>query len=180
MRKSLLLLIIGWLKWMAPALGAAPATRPVTPVDGREILAFNSGQTPIEPPDTLAPPDSRYSSGSFSSKKIFFEKKKNKASTHRLWRQKDGTGKTDALAVLSFVLGVLTITNPYTALPFGIAAIVLGIIALNRIEQTGKKGKGWALSGITLGALFLLFWLIMLMLMVLLVGFYLWHIFLFF
>jgi len=101
MRKSLLLLIIGWLKWMAPALGAAPATRPVTPVDGREILAFNSGQTPIEPPDTLAPPDSRYSSGSFSSKKIFFEKKKKKASTNRLWRQKDGTGKTDALAVVA-------------------------------------------------------------------------------
>jgi hypothetical protein len=90
------------------------------------------------------------------------------------------TGKTDVCAVLSFVFGLLTLTNPYTALPFGIAAIVLGFVALKRIRERGTKGQGWALAGIIMGFLFLLLWVVMALLMLLLVGFYLFHIIRFF
>ncbi len=92
----------------------------------------------------------------------------------------DPTGKTDVCAVLSFVFGILTLTNPYSALPFGIAAIVLGFVALKRIRDRGTRGQGWAVAGIIMGFLFLLFWLVMVLLLLLLVGFYLFHIFLFF
>ncbi len=78
------------------------------------------------------------------------------------------------------MFGALTLTNPYTALPFGIAAIALGLAALRRIETSGRKGRGLAIAGIAMGFLFLLFWLIMVVLMVLLIGFYLFHIFYFF
>lgn len=92
----------------------------------------------------------------------------------------DQDAKTDVCAILSFVFGALTLTNPYTALPFGIAAIALGLAALRRIETSGRKGRGLAIAGIAMGFLFLLFWLIMVVLMVLLIGFYLFHIFYFF
>ncbi|MDT5221687.1 MAG: hypothetical protein QOF15_3792 [Mycobacterium sp.] len=42
------------------------------------------------------------------------------------------------------------------------AGIILGVIALKRIKQTGEGGRGWAIAGIIIGALsvaaLLLFW----------------------
>ena len=37
----------------------------------------------------------------------------------------------------------------------GIVGIILGIVALNQIKQTGQQGRGLAIAGIAVGAAFL-------------------------
>ncbi len=59
-----------------------------------------------------------------------------------------GTNGLAVAALISGILGFLCIT--------AIAAIVLGIVALGQIRKTGKKGKGLAIAGIVLGAIWLL------------------------
>jgi prepilin-type processing-associated H-X9-DG protein len=58
--------------------------------------------------------------------------------------------KLSSLAIISLVLGIvgLAFCGPF----LGIPAIVIGIIALNRIGSKGQEGKGMAIAGITTGA----------------------------
>lgn len=51
---------------------------------------------------------------------------------------------TDGFAIAALVTGILGM---------GIVAIVLGIVALNRINRSGQDGKGLAIAGIVLGAI---------------------------
>ncbi|NHP16432.1 DUF4190 domain-containing protein [Rhodococcus sp. IC4_135] len=44
----------------------------------------------------------------------------------------------------------------------GIVGIILGIVALNQIKQTGQEGRGLAIAGIAIGAVFLAFFLVIL------------------
>ena len=44
-----------------------------------------------------------------------------------------------------------------TGIPAGLVGVILGIIALNQIKDTGENGKGLAIGGIVIGALLLLF-----------------------
>ena len=62
--------------------------------------------------------------------------------------------RTLGLAILSLIFGCLFII-PFLGMLFGIAAIVLGIIALVKISNNSEtlKGKGLAISGIVLGAI---------------------------
>ncbi len=62
--------------------------------------------------------------------------------------------KTLGIAILSLIFGCFFII-PFLGAIFGIAAIVLGIVALVKISNNKKtlKGKGLAISGITLGAI---------------------------
>jgi hypothetical protein len=50
---------------------------------------------------------------------------------------------TNTLAIIGFVAAFLC----------GIAGIVMGIIAMNQIKQSGQKGQGLAIAAIAVGAL---------------------------
>jgi hypothetical protein len=66
--------------------------------------------------------------------------------------------KTSGFAITSFVLGMCFFIPFVTA----ILAIIFGIIGLDDVKKNNKKGKGLAISGIVLGALFFLFWVFVL------------------
>jgi hypothetical protein len=72
--------------------------------------------------------------------------------------------KTSSLAITSLVLGIVSIPLLFLwgiGTLFGIAALVLGIIALNRINKTKSSGKGMAIAGIATGGFTLLVALIL-------------------
>jgi len=62
-------------------------------------------------------------------------------------------------AIVSFVLGLIGL--PMTCMPFGLAAILVGIYARGHIEQSrGRlRGDGLAIAGITLGVISSGLWL---------------------
>jgi hypothetical protein len=62
----------------------------------------------------------------------------------------------DILAICALVSGILAIVGYYGSFLFGVAAIVLGVIALKK----GTSRRGMALAGIILGAIGLFFWII--------------------
>src|SRR5262249_11864489 len=62
-----------------------------------------------------------------------------------------GTGKADGVAVASLVLGLAGITVIGAVL-----GIVFGIMALRRIGRTGQRGRGMAIAGLALSAIWLL------------------------
>jgi len=55
---------------------------------------------------------------------------------------------TNGLAVASLALGIIPACG-------GLPALVLGIVALRRVSETGQKGKGHAIAGIGLGILWM-------------------------
>lgn len=57
----------------------------------------------------------------------------------------DAPDGTNGLAVASLALGI-------TPAGAGIPAVVLGIVALRRVTETGQRGKAQAIAGIVLGA----------------------------
>ncbi len=59
-----------------------------------------------------------------------------------------GTNGLAVAALVSGVLGFLCVT--------AVAGVVLGVVALGQIKRTGRKGRGLAIAGIVLGALWLL------------------------
>ena len=57
---------------------------------------------------------------------------------------------TDGWAIASGYLGLFSlIPNPFTS----VAAIACGLVAMQRIKQTGKHGKGRAIVGLAFGGL---------------------------
>ncbi len=81
------------------------------------------------------------------------------------------------MAILSLISGILSIlgscvpvVGAFLGFIFSVAAIVLGIIELNKIKNgiAGRNGRGLSITGIILGALGILigiFWLIALTVM---------------
>jgi hypothetical protein len=65
-------------------------------------------------------------------------------------RRPGAPGKANGLAVASFVLGLIGIT-----VIGALASIVLGILALRQIRRTGQRGRGLAIAGLVLSALWL-------------------------
>lgn len=55
------------------------------------------------------------------------------------------TTRTDGFAIAALILGIL-----------GILGLVLGIIALRRIQRTGARGRGMAIAGIALSCFWIL------------------------
>jgi Domain of unknown function (DUF4190)/Domain of unknown function (DUF1707) len=55
---------------------------------------------------------------------------------------------TNGMAIASLVCGVGQLVVGF---PAGIAAVILGHMARNRIRQTGERGDGMALAGLVLG-----------------------------
>jgi hypothetical protein len=63
------------------------------------------------------------------------------------------------LGLLGMCLGVIPVVGLFCSAPgglFGIAAVILGILGLNKVKTTGEKGKGMAIAGLILGVLTLL------------------------
>ena len=58
--------------------------------------------------------------------------------------------KTNTLAIVGFILSFFVT----------VAGLVVSIIALRQIKQTGEGGHGLALAGVIIGAVFTAFWII--------------------
>ncbi len=74
--------------------------------------------------------------------------------------------KSNVLSIISLVTGILGLVSMcLSIIPIlgwfciaagsllSIAALVTGFIGMNKIKQTGEKGRGMAITGIVLGAL---------------------------
>lgn len=72
---------------------------------------------------------------------------------------------TSGAAIAALVLGILSVLIPFGCLPFGIPAIIVGSIASNRINNTAGRlgGSGMATTGIVLGIISLILWLLVLL-----------------
>nr|WP_246306445.1 MULTISPECIES: DUF4190 domain-containing protein [Herbiconiux] len=60
--------------------------------------------------------------------------------------------KWNVLAIVAFVISLLS---------FNVIAIVLGAIALSQIKKTGEKGRGLALAAIIIGAVTIVFYIVL-------------------
>ncbi|HXR44195.1 MAG TPA: DUF4190 domain-containing protein [Pseudolysinimonas sp.] len=60
-------------------------------------------------------------------------------------------GKTNTLAIVALILGIVV--------PLG--GIIVGPIALGQIKRTGESGRGLAIAGIIIGAVVILFYIIL-------------------
>lgn len=58
--------------------------------------------------------------------------------------------KTNTLAIVGFILSFLVT----------VAGLIVSIIALRQIKQTGEGGHGLALAGVIIGAVFTVLWII--------------------
>jgi hypothetical protein len=67
------------------------------------------------------------------------------------WQPYPQQRRTNGLAIAALVCGILGGCFGIT----GIVAIVLGAVALGQIKQSGQEGKGLAIAGIVLGALWI-------------------------
>lgn len=59
---------------------------------------------------------------------------------------------TSTSAVISLVFGILSLVltpTPILGVPMAVVGFVSGIIGLREIKRTGKKGKGFAIAGIS-------------------------------
>ena len=76
-----------------------------------------------------------------------------------------GNAQNQTLAIVSLVCGILGLLCCWSVVP-GIAAVVTGFIAKNKAEQNPNEygGRGFALGGIILGGISLLFGVILLVL----------------
>jgi Domain of unknown function (DUF4190) len=64
--------------------------------------------------------------------------------------------KTNGLSIASMVTGIVSIPLSFcygAGLPFGIAALIMGIIARKQIKETAQEGSGMALTGIITGGI---------------------------
>jgi|SRR5271165_7228145 len=61
---------------------------------------------------------------------------------------------TNSLAIWSLVTSIVSIFLGWFCIGWltGIAGVVLGVLALNQIKQTGQPGRGLAVAGIAVGA----------------------------
>ena len=77
---------------------------------------------------------------------------------------------TNGLAIGSLVASILAIPLALFCFGFGgavaaIAGIVMGVVALNQIKQSGDQGRGLALSGVIIGGVALVLGLIFIILL---------------
>ncbi|NGN91441.1 DUF4190 domain-containing protein [Nocardioides sp. KC13] len=63
---------------------------------------------------------------------------------------------TSVLAIISLVSGIVSVLC-CSIFVFNIVAVVTGLLALKEINRGEKTGKGMAMTGLILGAVFLLF-----------------------
>lgn len=73
--------------------------------------------------------------------------------------KKDIKNKSSSLALLSMILGIISIflgLIPVLGWLLVLAAIITGIVALSRCLKTGQRGKGKAITGIVLGGIMLI------------------------
>ncbi|WP_415847587.1 DUF4190 domain-containing protein [Tsukamurella strandjordii] len=76
---------------------------------------------------------------------------------------------TNGLAIASLVCGILSIPSACVwglGILFGIAAIIMGIIAMKQTKQTGQDGNGMALAGLITGVVGLLLSIVLLVLII--------------
>src|SRR5258708_5896425 len=82
--------------------------------------------------------------------------------------------RTNALAIAAlvcgigqFLLGLLVVANILLAVP----ALVLGVVGLRQTTTRGERGRGMAIAGIVLGALGIIYFALVLILLVLATGY---------
>lgn len=71
--------------------------------------------------------------------------------------------KTSGKAIAALVLGICAICVPYVGFVVGIVAIVMGIVARKELKRNPSlKGDGLALTGLILGIVGLVLWILIL------------------
>ena len=88
----------------------------------------------------------------------------------------DHSGKTNSLATIAFITGLLSIVFSLAGLAVGylaiagllcaIAAVCFGPAALKRINRSSEKGKGLALAGIIIGWTVIIAWILLIILVI--------------
>ncbi len=86
--------------------------------------------------------------------------------------QNNDEPKASGLAISAMIIGIMALFSFIYVIILGPLAIVLGAIALHKINKNPKlyKGEGFAIAGIILGAVAIFFWIIILFLFVLLIS----------
>jgi hypothetical protein len=76
--------------------------------------------------------------------------------------QRGGEGDNKNLAIVGLVLGILGCVGYYAGPLFGLAAIIVSAIALNKIKKNPSEygGKGMAIGGLILGIVAVVVWIL--------------------
>ena len=74
------------------------------------------------------------------------------------------SAQTNILAVVGLIVAGISIFLNFAGI-VGIAAVVLSSLGLMQINKTGEKGKGMAITGISIGAFSVIYGFIMIMLL---------------
>lgn len=71
--------------------------------------------------------------------------------------------QTATPAVLSLILGILALPVPFGCIPFGVPAILLGLHARNKIDESrgALRGHGLAGAGVILGCISVGLWILL-------------------
>lgn len=86
-------------------------------------------------------------------------------------KKKSVKGKAGTMAIIALVAGILSVLCPCVPIVgstlgflLSVAAIVLGIIELNKIKkgESSEKGKGMSIAGIILGGVGIVFGIVLL------------------
>lgn len=68
--------------------------------------------------------------------------------------------KMNTMAIASFVIALVSLfLSFWKGGVVGLAALILSIIAMRKIRENKEKGKGFAVAGIIIGAISVLYWL---------------------
>ena len=68
--------------------------------------------------------------------------------------------KMNTMAIAGFVIALVSLfLSFWKGGVVGLAALILSIIAMRKIRENKEKGKGFAVAGIIIGAISVLYWL---------------------
>jgi hypothetical protein len=134
-----------------------------------DISAENSADLKISNTDVNKQSTKSLSNVISPKKKSFKEKVIGKVVARRIQKMESRTipkaGKTNTLALISGIAGILGILLAFTAaggisILLALGAIIMGFVGKRQIKRDGDRGMGWAITGIVSG--FLIFFLILL------------------
>lgn len=68
--------------------------------------------------------------------------------------------KLNAVALVGFILSMVSLLLPYIGVVTALAGMICSIIGLVHVKRKNERGKGFAIAGISVGAALFAFWLI--------------------
>ncbi len=136
------------------------------PVIAENTVASNAAEQVIIPQNQFKTSSSNSNPSTQNLKPIL-----RKAIKAHKAKAKANGGETNIMAILSLVLGALSLILLFIpgvgliGLLFALLAIVFGAVAISGINHNGGEGRGMAIAGIILGAAVLLLFLLLIVLL---------------